>query len=117
MWRILQQDKPDDYVLATNETRTVREFAQLAFQEVGTEVEWRGQGVAEKGYDIKFGARPLKRAIQKYLEDEMAEVIIQAEVAEGDIIKVDRNEEKNGVKVEILHSEKEKEKEEPKKEA
>ena len=47
--------------------------------------------IASKGFDTHFGARPLKRAIQKYLEDEMAEVIIQASVSEGDIIKVDFN--------------------------
>ncbi len=45
--------------------------------------------IAEKGFDVKFGARPLKRAIQKYLEDEMAEVIIQAEIEEGDLIFID----------------------------
>ena len=44
--------------------------------------------VAEKGYDIQFGARPLKRAIQKYIEDPMAEVIIQADIKEGDTIAV-----------------------------
>lgn len=44
--------------------------------------------IASKGYDIQFGARPLKRAIQKYLEDEMAEMIIRATVSEGDIIEV-----------------------------
>lgn len=53
MWRILQHDKPDDYVLATNETHTVREFATLAFREVGIEIEWRGEGAEEKGYDVK----------------------------------------------------------------
>ena len=51
MWRILQQEKPDDYVLATNETHTVREFVELAFAEVGVEIEWKGEGVDEKGYD------------------------------------------------------------------
>lgn len=45
--------------------------------------------IAEKGYDVQFGARPLKRAIQKYLEDELAEMIIRATVQEGDTIKVD----------------------------
>ncbi|NJM14488.1 MAG: ATP-dependent Clp protease ATP-binding subunit [Bacteroidales bacterium] len=44
--------------------------------------------VADKGYDVQFGARPLKRAIQKYLEDRMAEVIIRAEIEEGDIIAI-----------------------------
>lgn len=51
MWRILQQEKPQDYVLATNETHTVREFVELAFKEVGIEIEWKGKGVEEKGYE------------------------------------------------------------------
>ena len=55
MWRMLQQDTPDDYVLATNETHTVREFAELSFREAGIEIEWRGSGVEEKGYDAKSG--------------------------------------------------------------
>lgn len=55
MWRILQQEKPDDYVLATNETHTVREFVELAFAEVGIEIEWKGEGVDEKGYDKNTG--------------------------------------------------------------
>ncbi|GAA0208087.1 GDP-mannose 4,6-dehydratase [Selenomonas dianae] len=55
MWRMLQQDAPDDYVLATNETHTVREFAELSFREAGIEIEWRGSGVEEKGYDAKTG--------------------------------------------------------------
>ena len=55
MWRMLQQDTPDDYVLATNETHTVREFAEMSFREVGIEIEWRGSGVEEKGYDAKSG--------------------------------------------------------------
>ncbi|MFN8258706.1 MAG: ATP-dependent Clp protease ATP-binding subunit [Bacteroidales bacterium] len=67
--------------------------------------------IAEKGYDTKFGARPLKRAIQKYLEDEMAQVIIQASISEGDeiIIGLDKAEEK--VKIEFVKF-KEKQKEE-----
>lgn len=55
MWRILQQDKPEDYVLATNETHTVREFVECAFDEVGISLEWRGAGVEEKGYDKSTG--------------------------------------------------------------
>lgn len=56
MWRMLQQEKPDDYVLATNETHTVREFVELAFQEAaGIEIEWRGAGTEEKGYCKKTG--------------------------------------------------------------
>lgn len=55
MWRMLQQDTPNDYVLATNETHTVREFVELAFKEVGVAIEWRGKGVDEKGYCKKTG--------------------------------------------------------------
>ena len=52
---ILQQDKPDDFVLATGETHTVREFAEAAFAEVGVQIEWRGSGVDEKGYCASTG--------------------------------------------------------------
>jgi len=55
MWRILQQDEPKDYVLATNETHTVREFVELAFAEVGVVIEWNGTGVDEKGIDKATG--------------------------------------------------------------
>jgi GDPmannose 4,6-dehydratase len=55
MWRILQQDEPDDYVLATGETHTVREFTEHAFACIGRRIEWRGKGVDEKGVDAKTG--------------------------------------------------------------
>ncbi len=55
MWLILQQAKPDDYVLATGETHTVREFVELAFAEIGRRIAWRGKGVDEKGIDAKTG--------------------------------------------------------------
>ena len=55
MWLILQQPEPDDFVIATGEYHTVREFTTLAFKEVGIELEWRGDGVDEKGYDKKTG--------------------------------------------------------------
>lgn len=57
--------------------------------------------IADKGYDLQFGARPLKRAIQKYLEDSMAEVIIKSELKEGDIIMVNYNEEKEEIFIEV----------------
>jgi GDPmannose 4,6-dehydratase len=53
MWLILQQDEPDDYVLATGESHTVREFVELAFSHVGCSIEWRGRGVDEVGVDAK----------------------------------------------------------------
>jgi len=55
MWRILQQDKPDDYVLATGEKHSVREFVELAFLEVGRTIDWVGHGIDEKGVDCKTG--------------------------------------------------------------
>ncbi|WP_026882564.1 GDP-mannose 4,6-dehydratase [Clostridium akagii] len=55
MWLILQQDKPQDFVIATNETHTVREFVELSFKEVGIEIEWKGIGADEKGYDKATG--------------------------------------------------------------
>jgi len=55
MHRILQADTPDDFVLATGETRTVREFVEIAFKEVGRTIEWRGKGVEETGIDRKTG--------------------------------------------------------------
>lgn len=56
MWAMLQQDQPGDYVIATGESHTVREFVELAFQEVGITIEWRGEGVDEVGYDAETGA-------------------------------------------------------------
>jgi GDPmannose 4,6-dehydratase len=55
MWLMLQQDEPDDYVLATGETHTVRSFVEKSFAKVGMPIEWRGEGVHEKGYDTTSG--------------------------------------------------------------
>ena len=55
MWRILQQDKPDDYVLATGENHSVREFVELAFARIGRTLEWRGAGLEEAGVDAGTG--------------------------------------------------------------
>jgi GDPmannose 4,6-dehydratase len=52
MWLILQQEKPEDYVIATGITTTVRDFVRMAFREVGVELEFRGEGVNEKGYVV-----------------------------------------------------------------
>lgn len=57
--------------------------------------------IASKGYDVQFGARPLKRAIQKYLEDEMAEMIIRASVGEGDSIIIDFDKEEQQIKTNV----------------
>jgi GDPmannose 4,6-dehydratase len=55
MWMILQQDEPDDYVLATGESHCVREFVELAFGEIGRSIVWRGKGVKEKGLCARTG--------------------------------------------------------------
>jgi len=55
MWLMLQQDEPDDYVLATGETNTVRRFVEHAFAEVGTTIAWEGSGVDERGVDRATG--------------------------------------------------------------
>ena len=58
--------------------------------------------IADKGYDVQYGARPLKRAIQRYLEDELADVVLSGEAAEGDTILMELNEAKDGVKAKVL---------------
>lgn len=55
MYLMLQQEKPGDYVLATNETHTVREFVNAAFDAVGVTIRWEGEGADEKGYDVATG--------------------------------------------------------------
>jgi GDPmannose 4,6-dehydratase len=55
MWMMLQQDEPHDYVAATGETHSVRDFAELAFKYVGIDLEWEGEGVNEKGIDKNTG--------------------------------------------------------------
>ena len=55
MWLMMQQPEPDDYVIATGEYHTVREFATLAFKHVGIELEWKGEGVEEQGIDKATG--------------------------------------------------------------
>ncbi len=56
MWRILQQDEPDDYVLATGEARSVRDFVEAAFSHIGVALQWQGKGVEESGIDPASGA-------------------------------------------------------------
>lgn len=55
MWLMLQNDKPEDFVIATGENHSVREFTSLAFKEVGIELDWQGKGIQEKGIDKKTG--------------------------------------------------------------
>lgn len=59
--------------------------------------------IAEKGYDIQYGARPLKRAIQRYMEDQLADIVLAGELHEGDTIMMELNEAKDGIKAQMLH--------------
>ncbi len=60
MWRILQHESPDDFVVATGEMHSVREFAEAAFAEVGVRISWNGKGTEEVGYDLDSGAERVK---------------------------------------------------------
>lgn len=75
MWRILQHDEGDDYVLATGETHTVREFVELAFAETGRKIEWQGQGVDEKGLDADNG-QTLVEISPRYFRPTEVEVLV-----------------------------------------
>lgn len=55
MWLMLQHDTPEDFVIATGEQHTVRDFTEKAFKEVGINIRWEGEGINEKGYDIASG--------------------------------------------------------------
>lgn len=65
MWLMLQQNTPDDFVIATGETHTVREFVTLAFAHAGIQIEWLGSGLQEKGFD-KLTGQPLVFVVPKY---------------------------------------------------
>jgi GDPmannose 4,6-dehydratase len=60
MWLMLQQSEPDDYVIATGETHSVREFVQAAFETIGVDLEWSGEGADERGIDKANGATVIK---------------------------------------------------------
>jgi GDPmannose 4,6-dehydratase len=75
MWRILQQDAPDDYVLATGETHSVREFVEKAFAEIGVRIEWEGAGVEEKGLDARSG-RVLVQVDPRYFRPTEVDLLV-----------------------------------------
>ena len=75
MWLILQQEQPDDFVIATGEYHTVREFATLAFHHVGIELEWHGEGVDEQGIDAATG-RVLVEVDPKYFRPAEVEQLL-----------------------------------------
>ncbi|OBZ34629.1 GDP-mannose 4,6-dehydratase [Methanohalophilus sp. DAL1] len=75
MWLMLQQDQPEDFVIATGETHSVREFVELAFREVGIEIEWQGEGVDEVGIDSETG-RVLVEIDPRYYRPTEVELLI-----------------------------------------
>ena len=75
MWLILQHETPEDFVIATGEYHTVREFCTLAFKEVGIELRWEGKGVEEKGIDVNTG-RELVAVDPKYFRPAEAEQLL-----------------------------------------
>jgi GDPmannose 4,6-dehydratase len=75
MWRMVQQETADDYVLATGETHPVREFVELAFQDAGIKIEWAGQGVEEKGIDAATG-KVLVEVDPRYFRPTEVELLI-----------------------------------------
>ena len=74
MWLMLQQESPEDFVLATGETHPVREFVEKAFAVLGYSIKWRGSGVAEEGYDEKSG-RVLVKVDEKYFRPAEVECV------------------------------------------
>jgi len=76
MWRVLQRDTPDDYVLATGEKHTVREFVEEAFKFVGISIAWRGSGVLEVGVDAADHARTLVRVDAQYFRPAEVELLL-----------------------------------------
>lgn len=75
MWRILQADKPDDYVLSTNEFHSVREFIEKSFSMRGFDLRWKGTGVDEIGYDYNNG-RELIHISDKYFRPAEVEELL-----------------------------------------
>lgn len=75
MWRMLQSESPDDYVLASGETHTVREFIEKAFQVIDVTISWEGEGENEKGYDSKTG-RLLVEVDPKYYRPAEVDILI-----------------------------------------
>lgn len=85
MWRILQQDKPGDYVLASGETRSIREFCEYAFKEIGMDIEWQGEGVDETGVDKKSGRTVIRINPQFFRPSEVDILLGNPERAEKEL--------------------------------
>jgi GDPmannose 4,6-dehydratase len=75
MWRILQAEKPDDFVLATNETHTIREFVEETFNVLGEKIEWRGKGINEKGV-LKSSGKEVVAIDSRYFRPTEVDILI-----------------------------------------
>jgi GDPmannose 4,6-dehydratase len=76
MWRMLQHDKPEDFVLATGEQHSVREFCEVAFRMMGVTIQWRGTGVEEVGFDVKDPSRNLILVDERYFRPTEVETLL-----------------------------------------
>jgi len=85
MWCILQQDKPGDYVMATGENHTIREFASLAFKELDIEIEWQGTGENEMGVDSKTGRKIIGIDKKYYRPTEVVQLLGDAKKAKEEL--------------------------------
>lgn len=81
MWLMLQQPKADDYILATGETHTVREFIEAAFSAAGIKLNWKGKGLSEKGLDAKTGKILVEVSKEFYRQAEVDELVGDASKA------------------------------------
>ena len=99
MWRMLQQDQPDDYVMATGENHSIREFAEVAFKELDIEIEWQGTGENEMGVDSKTGRKFIGIDKKYYRPTEVEQLLGDAKKAKeelswqpktsfGDLVKI-----------------------------
>jgi GDPmannose 4,6-dehydratase len=75
MWRILQADQPDDYVLATNETHSIREFVEETFKVLGEEIVWTGSGIDEKGI-LKSSGKEVVSIDRRYFRPTEVDLLI-----------------------------------------
>jgi GDPmannose 4,6-dehydratase len=75
MWRILQADQPDDFVLATNETHSIREFVEETFKNLGEEIVWNGNGIDEKGI-LKSSGREVVRIDARYFRPTEVDILV-----------------------------------------
>ena len=90
MWKMLQLDKPDDFVLATGETHTVREFVELSFRNLGVEIEWKGNGEKETGVVKDFHKELISDGLND-IRDMYSDLILKFLKTGNVVVKIDKN--------------------------